>query len=447
MKKSKRKNNAQDSLHLIEISQGRPNEISFSVLDNKSAASTDNQGFFSRFRRKNKGSYEGFGPSMAIGSGENAALKDALTSETDAATSQSPQPIANKQRGKHAQPKEKRFGRKQEEVPFLPNASGFSAEAHAEIGRRQKRRARSRFISMALVVLVAGVLAVSGGMWLYQEYEKNRSNRELINEACSYIERSDQTLVAIDEFFSQPFDDDTIARAESLQAQIPGALDLLQTARSYADRANEAIEGTSADKEAAETARNTIVSRETMLQLADQKLAVDIDAKRSIDGMNLIETNINDVQTLLSQGASAVKNTSPETVAQSTEWLIEARSKLEEAQTVLSEICARFPDGNFTIYSDYLAKRLEEISFGLLSNDAILIQDRQTAESNNDLYNKADREAVELAKGFPDPFAQPLIDAYSQESASIDAQLAKLRSDVGGYDSFLRSYLGNETQK
>lgn len=449
MKKSKRKNNAQDSLHLVEISQGRPNEISFSVLDNKSASSPGKRGLFSRFRRKNKGSYEGFGPSMAIGSGENAALKDALAGESTSANQQ-PQSAPNKQRGKHAnaQPGRKRFGRKQqEEVPFLPNASGFSAEAHAEIGRRQKRRARSRFISMALVVLVAGVLAVSGGMWAYQEYEKNRSNRELINEACSYIEQSDRTLVAIDEFFSQPFDDNSIARAEDLQAQIPGALDLLQKARSYADRANEAIEGTSADKEAAETARNTIVSRETMFQLADQKLAVDINAKRSIDGMNLMEANIDEAQTLLAEGATAVKNTSPETVAQSTEWLLEAQTKLEEAQSALNEIVERFPNGDFTVYSDYLAKRLEEISFGLLSNEAILIQDRKTAESNNDQYNKADREAVEIAKGFPDPFAQPLIDAYSQESASLDEQLAKLRSDVGGYDSFLRSYLGTETQK
>ena len=160
-----------------------------------------------------------------------------------------------------------------------------------------------------------------------------------------------------------------------------------------------------------------------------------------------METNIDDAQSLLAQGASAVKNTSPETVAQSTEWLMEARTKLEEAQTALNEMIERFPNGDFTIYTDYLAKRLEEIGFGLLSNEAILIQDRQTAESNNDLYNAADREAVELAKSFPDPFAQPLIEAYTQESAGLDEQLTKLRSDVGGYDSFLRSYLGNETQK
>ncbi len=435
-------------MHLVEISQGRPNEISFSVLDNKSAHSSNGRGLFARFRRKNKGSYEGFGPSMALGSGENAALKDALTSDQQGNNAPAtPVQQAASSRGKHAQPAQKRFGRKQEEVPFLPNASGFSAEAHAEIGRRQKRRARSRFISMALVVLVVAVLASIGGTWAYQEYEKNRSNRELINEACSYIEQSDQTLVAIDEFFSQPFGEDTIARAEELQSQIPGALDLLQKAKTYADRANDAIESTSADKEAAETARNTIVSRETMLQLADQKLAVDINAKRSLDGMELMETNIDDAQSLLAQGASAVKNTSPETVAQSTEWLMEARTKLEEAQTALNEVIERFPNGDFAIYTDYLAKRLEEIGFGLLSNEAILIQDRQTAESNNDRYNAADREAVELAKSFPDPFAQPLIEAYTQESASLDEQLTKLRSDVGGYDSFLRSYLGNETQK
>lgn len=454
MKKSKLKHTEQDYLHLIEFSQGRPNEISFNVLDKKSglSSSPEKKGFFARFRRKNKGSYEGFGPSIALGSGENTALKDALSKEASSSAEEDglPRQTSNQPgqaRGKHAQPKAKRFGRQDEQTPFLPNASGFSAEAYAEIDRRQKRRARSRLISVALVVLVVLVLAAFAGMWLYQEYEKNRSNRELIDQSCSYIEQSDKTLVAIDEFFSEPFADDTIARAEQLQAQIPSAVQLLQDAKSFAIRADEAIESSTADKEAAQSAYNTIVSRETMFQIANEKLAIDIDAKRSLDGMAQIEKNIDDVQYLLAQAATTVKQTSPETVAQSTEWLTEARGKLEESRTLLDEIIERFPEGNFTIYSDYLNKRLEEVNYGLLSNDAILIQDRQTAESNNELYNQADRDSVELAKSFPEPFAQPLVDAYAQASAELDARFTQLRNDIGGYDSFLRSYLGNETQK
>lgn len=456
MKKSKLKHTEQDSLHVVEFSQGRPNEISFNVLDKKSAApSSGKRGLFSRFRSKNKGSYEGFGASMALGSGENTALKDALAQEAQSgdqrnAGSAQTGRSSGKMQGKHAQQQraqQKRFGRGREETPFLPNASGFNPEAYEEVARRQKRRMRSRIISVVLVIVVAAILAAFAGMWLYQEYEKNRSNRELINEACSYIEESDKTLVAIDEFFAQSFDDDTVARAEQLQAQIPSAVDALEKAKKYAVRADEAIEGTSADKEAAQSAYNAIVSRGTMFELANEKLAIDIDAKKSMDGMNLIEMNIDDAQYLLAQAATTVKQTSPETVAQSTEWLTEARTKLEEAQAALNEIIERFPNGDFSLYSEYLAKRLEEIGYGLLSNEAILIQDRKTAESNNELYNQADRDSVEIAKSFPETFAQPLVDAYSQASAQVDEQFAKLRSDVGAYDSFLRSYLGTETQK
>lgn len=454
MKKSKLKHTEQDSLHLVEFSQGRPNEISFNVLDKKSGLSStpEKKRFFSRFRRKNKGSYEGFGPSMALGSGENTALKDALTQDAQSASEQGAfggqkTESSGKMRGKHAQPKTKRFGRQDEEVPFLPNASGFSAEVHAEIGRRQKRRARSRIISIVLVVLVAAVLVAFAGMWLYQEYEKNRSNRELIDQSCSYIEQSDKTLVAIDEFFSQPFADDSVEKAEQLQAQIPSALDLLEDAKSFAIRADKAIESSTADKEAAQSAYNTIVSRETMFKLASEKLVIDINAKKSMDAMDSIEKNINDVQYLLAQAATTVKQTSSETVAQSTEWLMEAQTKLEESRTALDEIIERLPEGDFTIYSDYLNKRLDEVKYGLLSNDAILIQDRKTAEANNELYNQIDRESVELAKAFPTPFAQPLVDAYAKASEELDKQFAQLRNDIGGYDSFLRSYLGNETQK
>ena len=142
------------------------------------------------------------------------------------------------------------------------------------------------------MVLVIAVLATFAGMWLYQEYEKNRTNRELIEQACDYIEESDQTLVAIDEFFAQPFADDTISRAEQLQSQIPHALELLENAKKYAVRADEAIEGSTTDKEAAQSAYNTIVSRETMLDVASKKLAVDIDAKKAMDDLALVEKSI-----------------------------------------------------------------------------------------------------------------------------------------------------------
>ena len=69
MKKSKHKNTDQDYLHVVEFSQGKPNEISFNVLGKKSSASAgpEKKGFWARLRRKNKGSYEGFGASMALG--------------------------------------------------------------------------------------------------------------------------------------------------------------------------------------------------------------------------------------------------------------------------------------------------------------------------------------------------------------------------------------------
>ena len=68
MKKSKHKNTDQDYLHVVEFSQGKPNEISFNVLGKKSSASAgpEKKGFWARLRRKNKGSYEGFGASMAL---------------------------------------------------------------------------------------------------------------------------------------------------------------------------------------------------------------------------------------------------------------------------------------------------------------------------------------------------------------------------------------------
>ena len=53
-------------------------------------------------------------------------------------------------------------------------------------------------------------------------------------------------------------------------------------------------------------------------------------------------------------------------------------------------------------YLDYIAVKLESLGYALASNDAILLQDRKTAEDNNRLYNEKDAEAAQLAALLPE---------------------------------------------
>lgn len=46
---------------------------------------------------------------------------------------------------------------------------------------------------------------------------------------------------------------------------------------------------------------------------------------------------------------------------------------------------------------EYVSLRQTAVSEALSSNAAILLQDKKTAESHNDAYNKADKKATSMA--------------------------------------------------
>ena len=89
-------------------------------------------------------------------------------------------------------------------------------------------------------------------------------------------------------------------------------------------------------------------------------------------------------------------------------------------------------------------KRIDATNEALASNAAILIQDKATAESHNDAYNRADQEAVEMAKALPKQFSQPVVDAYASATADLVSRYDSLRSDAASNDAYLREYLGRD---
>ena len=107
---------------------------------------------------------------------------------------------------------------------------------------------------------------------------KQLSNVELLKTAFGYLEESDKTLVEIDTFFQQKFDDSTVSRAEELLKQIPDAQKKLDSAREQVNIANEGLNASTKDKEAAEYALNSISARETMLSVSKERLEEELYA-------------------------------------------------------------------------------------------------------------------------------------------------------------------------
>ena len=397
---------AQDFLHLKEFSQGKPNELSFNVLEKKASAQNEKpkRSFFGRKE-------EGVG----------------VFSRETRAKAKSPDP-------NHAM-----VGAAKSSAP----SSILGADSQAEIDRRRAKRKSYKRMSIAVVVVVCVCLVGVGGYYAVKHLERLSTNKGLLMESADYIGQADETIIAIDEFFQTSFNDETVETAENLKSQIPAAKDKLNLAKGYAERANADLEGAGKDKEAAERSINTIVSRETLLSVSDKRLADDIAAKQAFDEMETAEANIQEANSLLAQAARVVSTTTEENVNKSTEYTLAAQGSLTKARENLNNVASLYPSADLTALTDYLEKRIAATSEALASNAAILLQDRATAEGHNATYNELDAEAVELAKNLPSKFTQPLVDAYAKNSEALTAEYETARSEAAGNDSFLRDYFSS----
>ncbi len=432
-------------LHLKEFSQGKPNEISFNVLEQKAAAQDEKEkGSSWRLFRFREDAQEIPGESLPAGdpssSGQSASRdssKEGVSHGFGHARSASPK-------------KSKKLRTSSQAVHALSDeaeqvSSFLAADSQEEILHRQRRRRRARRLSAAMVLLLCVCALGVGGYLAYQQHVKLSTSVGVLREACELIAQSDETTVAIDKYFQTAFDDDTLATAKALTAQVPDAKEKLESARVYAQKAEGELEGSQRDKEAAERTLNAISKRNQLLDLSLSRMEQDIAAKQAIDVMNEAESHIKEGNSLLFQAANVVSDTTNDNVAKSTEYTTAAKAQFESAKQCIDSAKGYFPSANLDDSLAYVEKRVLASDEALASNAAILLQDKATAEQHNDAYNMADQESVTLAEKLGANFAQPVVDAYSAATADMTSQYDSLRSDAAANDSYLREYLG-ETQ-
>lgn len=416
-------------LHLKEFSQGKPNEISFNVLEQKAAQQDEG-------KRESKFTLPTFVKDKEAAPAEEAAPTVEAKSQVKAMK------IADEPKRAKA---EKKFKSKKKAKPSSEPASKSSsfltAESHLEIARRQRRRKIYKYVSIFVVSVACVAGLCFGGYCAYQEYERLNTSIGVLHEACDLIEQSDTTTVALDEYFQQSFGDDTVDKAQELQKAIPSAREQLEAARVYAQKAESELDGSQYDKEAAQHALNAISARETLFDVSEKRLDADIPAKKAIDALDKAEAAIQEGNALLGQAAEVVSDTSKETTNQSTEYTNAANDSFDEATTAVAEAKKYCSDADYSNIEKYISLRQKAIKEALASNEAILIQDKKTAEKHNDAYNKYDKKAVKLAESMPDDFTQPVIDAYANATDELVKQYDQARSEASSNDAFLRDYL------
>lgn len=422
-------------LHVKEFSQGKPNELSFNVLEKKAATLDEQPSKFKFWRKKDNASER---PSLP---GTLAGVEVAPVSE-DLKESVTQSRKKEKQKGSH----DKRFDVKSKPSKSKSSESSFlGAESQAEIKQRQHRRKLYRRLSIAVVILICIGCLGAGGYWFYQEQVRLSTSVGALHEACDIIAQSDEVTISIDTYFQTSFNDETVDTATNLIKSLPDTREDLDSARVYAQEACDKLEGSQRDKEAAEHVLATIVSRETMLSVAEERMNDDIKAKQAINTINQAQSNIDEGNALLAQAAQVVSDTTEEHVAQSTEYTTSAKAKFEEAKTLIQQAQTSYSSADFTSLLAYIDKKSEAAGEALTSNAAILIQDKATAEAHNDAYNSADAEASTIADSLPSDLTKLVVDAYAANQAPLIEEYEKARSDASTHDAYLRDYLGTNS--
>lgn len=410
-------------LHVKEFSQGKPNELSLNVLEQKAANLEEQPSRFKLWRsRRNESNNSPFYASLRKqkvnnGSSQASTASHALQEKTQ---STSKKDAANS------------------------TSTFLGAESQAEIKNRQRRRKRYRRFSLALVIVICLSFLGVGGYWFYQEQVKLSTSVGVLHQSCEIIAASDEVTVSIDNYFQTSFNDETVNTANNLLNELPSVREDLDSARVYAQKARNELEGSQYDKEAADHVLATIVSRETMLDCAEKRLNDDIAAKQAIDALTQAQGCIDEGNALLVQSAQVISDTTEENVAQSTEYTTAAKAQFEEARSHIEDAQNYYSSANFDDLLAYLDLKSQAAGEALASNAAILIQDKSTAESHNYAYNQADAEATTLAEKLPSDLTQLVVDSYATNQDALIKEYENARSDAATHDAFLREYLGTE---
>lgn len=436
------------SLHIVEFSKGKPNELSLNVLDNLASDSNEKRGFFGRML----GGSAKHPSSQVIGSDVSAPKVSSSPNQQDDLPGRSFGGVRGKRGGrslegsKHAVPgsseKAKRLfgnGSKTAVSEFLGN------DSKREIERRQKARRRHRALSICVIVAVCVTGLGVGGSYLYERYQEQLQGIDLLKASVRNVEGADSAIVDIDSYFSKPFDDNTIAAAGDLEKRIPEAQLRLEAAEDMASRASSGLEVGSDDRQAADHAVSSIQAREKLLTVAEQRLEKDVVAKQAYDDMEDAWDKVEEANALMVQAANLVADTNNDNVNKATEYLNDASGILEQSKTSLKSGFKTYSVAKETKEYDYINLREKAITYALASNDAILIQDKKTAEKNNDTYNKLDKQASELISAFPNGFGQVVVDAYSTDQDALQKSYESLRTEIGTHDSYIRDYLGSDS--
>lgn len=429
------------SVHIKKNTAGTSNEISLSVLDGlKSQADSElgeadpkvKLGDLSLFTVSSK-------------KDRRLPAKDeklpALPAPAASSASSEKKPPAKKKARPSERPASSRPARERKPSRAQRNRERALRDPEKEIKRRKKNRRVRRFAAIAVASLCCCVCIGAAALFAANAYEQSKSNLALLSQAFDEIEKADSLVLSMDDLVMK---DESIVTVEELAELEQGMSDAgvhLNAACAFSDEAFRAM-GESPGKDAARQVSESAAARRDMMKYAEALLHADADARSAVESAERCWDQMLEADGLMKEAADLVADTTVENVTASQGKSEQAIALLDEAAASLASAQAECPSADFSALAALIEKKREQNVYAVESDKAIYIQDKATAESFNESYNRADAEAVELAAALPERPAQPILDRLDAQTSETRSRYLDARKRAAESDAFIRDYLG-----
>ena len=300
--------------------------------------------------------------------------------------------------------------------------------------------------AFAILIVLTGVLTLSIRTTQVRletlAQQRQEEAEATLTEAVVYIQEADVVVVAMDKALASQVSPDSIPELEDLLVQATNTLQTLDTAVIKAREAKEMFDDP-ADQQIAQYAIDDAVYKKQMLLYGIQIISADIVAIESSVEFEIAWDAILAADTLMREAVSSVTTGGSSQISRSHELNQEALAKLDEANAALQRASEIFPEADFSTLFAYLEAKRESCQLAISSDEALLDNQYDRANSLNDQFREKDAEVVALALLIPDDPSSLIIKAYDEKTSDWRNEYKVLYDMAVDMDAYLREWRSN----
>ncbi len=330
--------------------------------------------------------------------------------------------------------------------PLIITGETPDSEADPSLAKIRRRRWPVTIAIILAVILIGGAVTYYVLSTQALERETNRTAAYvLLDEAIALIQESDQVVVSLDSATTTEVTGANLSEREVLLERVPTTRETLATAE---EKAREAIEllTSSEDKEFAQHVIDASVNREDMLTSGENIISKDIEAMNSVLLFGQAWELIVNADTEFRATAELSKTGSYSGLRQAIDRNNAILTSLQQASDLLNQAQEAFADADYSSVTDYVARKMESVQLAIAADQAILDGDIDAVNARNAEFDLKDAEVVDAASKIPPEPLSLITNAYETATAEDHALYDSARANAAEADSYIREYVGVETQ-